>query len=374
MNLLGGGMRGERRVWKNLPWGLVFFASAIAVLSVINLGSASRAAHAPVWINQAVWFIVGTLGATMLLAVDYRALHRLAWPFYWLVIVLLVAVEIHGTTVMGAQRWLVLGPVRLQPSELAKLSTMFVLARFYHEEGERQGGYTLAELWRPGLIILLPYALILHQPDLGTATMMALVAGTLVLASRVRWRALLTLGAGGVVVAIAGWFFVLKEYQKKRVLAFLEPEADILGSGYHAHQSMIAVGSGRWAGKGWGQGTQTQLSFLPEQHTDFVFSVFAEEWGLRGALVLLVLFFGLCVAGLRIAATARERHGSFLAIGCTALVFWHVMINIGMVCGILPVVGVTLPLMSYGGSSALTVIACIGLLANVAVRRHGYSA
>lgn len=369
MNLLGDT---ERRVWKNVPWALIGFAGAIAVVSVINLASASRAAHAPVWINQVVWFVLGSVGAAVALTIDYRILHRFAWPFYWLVILLLLAVEVAGATVMGAQRWLVVGPLRLQPSELAKLSTMFVLARFYHEEGERPGGYRLGELWRPGLIILLPYVLILHQPDLGTATMMALVAGTLVLASRVQWKALLTLGAGGVVAAVVGWFFVLKEYQKKRVLTFLNPEADILGSGYHAHQSMIAVGSGRWAGKGWGQGTQTQLSFLPEQHTDFVFSVFAEEWGLRGALVLLVLFFGLIVSGLRIAATARDRHGSFLALGCTALIFWHVLINIGMVCGILPVVGVTLPLMSYGGSSALTVIACIGLLANIAVRRHGY--
>jgi rod shape determining protein RodA len=370
---LGAGYGGpERRLWRHLPWGLLAFAAAIAVISVINLASASRAAHAPVWIDQVIWFAMGTLGATLALAVDYRILHRLAWPIYAVVLLLLVAVEVHGATIMGAQRWLVIGPLRLQPSEIAKLSTMFVLARFYHEEGEKPGGYSLAELWRPGLIIAAPYVLILHQPDLGTASMMAFIAGTLVLASRVRWKALATLGVAGVGIAIAGWFFVLKEYQKKRVLTFLDPEADMLGSGYHAHQSMIAVGSGQWGGKGWAQGTQTQLSFLPEQHTDFVFSVFAEEWGLRGALVLLFLFFCLCIAGLRVAATARDRHGSFLAIGATALIFWHVFVNIGMVCGILPVVGVTLPLMSYGGSSALTVMACIGLLANVAVRKHAY--
>ncbi|WP_373048261.1 rod shape-determining protein RodA [Vulgatibacter sp.] len=372
MNLTGAGYGAERRLWRNLPWGMLAFAAAIALVSVINLASASRAHHAPVWINQVVWFSLGIGGCILGLAVDYRILHRLAWPIYGVVLLLLVAVELKGATIMGAQRWLVVGPLRLQPSELAKLSTMFVLARYYHEEGEQPGGYALAELWRPGLIIAAPYVLILHQPDLGTASMMAFVAGTLVLAARVRWKAIATLGVSGVAVAIAGWFFVLKEYQKKRVMTLIDPEADVLGSGYHAHQSMIAVGSGQWSGKGWAQGTQTQLSFLPEQHTDFVFSVFAEEWGLRGALVLLGLFFCFCVAGLRVAATARDRHGSFLAIGCTALVFWHVFINIGMVCGILPVVGVTLPLMSYGGSSALTVMACIGLLANVASRRYGY--
>ncbi len=373
MNLLGAGYGGpERRLWRHLPWGVLAFAAAVAVVSVVNLASASRAAHAPVWINQVVWFSMGTLGATLALAIDYRVLHRLAWPIYAIVLLLLIAVELHGATIMGAQRWLVIGPLRLQPSELAKLSTMFVLARYYAEEGEKPGGYSLAELWKPGLIIFVPYALILHQPDLGTASMMAFIAGTQVLAARVRWKALATLGVGGVGVAIAAWFFVLKEYQKKRVMTLIDPDADVLGSGYHAHQSMIAVGSGQWGGKGWMQGTQTQLSFLPEQHTDFAFSVFAEEWGLRGALVLLALFFGLCIAGLRVAASARDRHGSFLAIGATAMIFWHVFINIGMVCGILPVVGVTLPLMSYGGSSALTVMACIGLLANIAVRRYGH--
>lgn len=369
---LGSSYRADRRLLRNMPWALVAFALGIAIVSVINLGSASRVAHAPVWINQIAWFGLGGALATAAVWVDYRILHRLAWPFYGLVLLLLVAVEIKGDTVMGAQRWLLIGPLRLQPSEIAKLAVVFVLARYYHEEGEKIGGYTLRELWHPAVIVGLPYVLILHQPDLGTATMMAFVAGSMVLAARVRWKAVLTLGLTGIGAAVLGWLFVLKDYQKKRVLTFLDPEADMLGSGYHAHQSMIAVGSGRWSGKGWAQGTQTQLSFLPEQHTDFVFSVFAEEWGLRGGLILLGLFFGLTLAGLRIAANARDRHGSFLAIGATAMIFWHVFVNIGMVSGILPVVGVTLPLMSYGGSSALTIMACIGILANVAARRTNY--
>src|SRR5690606_3286965 len=155
---------------------------------------------------------------------------------------------------------------------------------------------------------------------------------------------------------IFAWLFVLRDYQKRRVLAFLDPEADILGSGYHANQSMIAVGSGRWAGKGWGQGTQTQLSFLPEQHTDFVFSVFAEEWGFRGSALLLLGFCALCFLGLKIAAAARDRHGAFLAVGAVSLIFSHLVVNIGMVTGLLPVVGVTLPFMSYGRSSGLTTV------------------
>jgi len=216
-----------------------------------------------------------------------------------------------------------------------------------------------------------PYVLIVLQPDLGTATMTLAVAGSVVLAARVRWYVLVSGGIGGMVAGVVGFFFLMHDYQRKRVLTFLDPAGDALGAGYHANQSLIAVGSGRWAGKGFGLGSQTQLSFLPEQHTDFVFSVFAEEWGLRGGLVLLALYALFVWLGLRVAMQARDRHGSFLAIGATALLFWHVFVNIGMVTGLLPVVGVTLPLMSYGGSSMLTVLVAIGVLLNVGARRGG---
>jgi len=369
VNLTGGfDRRDDAKILRRVPWTLLAITLGIASISVVNLASASRVAHAPVWISQIAWVGIGLGVALVSLSVDYRHLHTLAWPFYALVVVLLVAVHFKGQTVMGAQRWLVMGPLRLQPSELAKLAMIFVLARVYHEEGEKPGGHGLVDLWKPALIIAVPFLLILKQPDLGTATMTAAVAGTMVLASRVRWRALVVIGMTGAMVAVAAWFFVLHDYQKKRVLTFIDPEADMLGSGYHANQSMIAVGSGQWAGKGWAQGTQTQLSFLPEQHTDFVFSVFAEEWGFRGALVLLGLYLALCLTGLRIAAQARDRQGAFLAVGAVAFLFWHVFVNIGMVSGLLPVVGVTLPLMSYGGSSALTVLVAVGLLANVGSR------
>jgi rod shape determining protein RodA len=360
---------GEKRILRNTPWALFVVALGISVISVVNLVSASRVAHAPVWLSQSMWLGIGLLLAFAMLAIDYRWLHRLAWPLYAMALGLLVLVEIKGVTVMGAQRWLVLGPVRLQPSEVAKLAVILVLARYFHEEGERPHG--LLQLVVPGLIVGLPALLIVHQPDLGTAMLLLAVAGSMILAARVRWTAALTLGASGMGAAVAAWFFLLHDYQKKRVLTFLDPEGDALGAGYHANQSMIAVGSGQWAGKGWTQGTQTQLSFLPEQHTDFVFSVFAEEWGLRGGVILLALYLALMVIGLRIATQARDRHGSFLAAGATALLFWHVFVNIGMVSGLLPVVGVTLPLMSYGGSSAITVLTAIGILANVGARRAG---
>jgi rod shape determining protein RodA len=217
-------------------------------------------------------------------------------------------------------------------------------------------------------LTLLPAGLILLQPDLGTGLFVVAVGGTIILFAKVRLRTLallLGIAVGGALLAYPH----LKPYQKKRVESFLNPSGDALGAGYHATQSMIAIGSGQGLGKGWGQGTQTYLSFLPEQHTDFIFSVWAEERGFLGCLLLLALYFVLLAAAIDIAGAARDRFGTFLAVGVTAMLFWHVFVNIGMVIGILPVVGVTLPLMSYGGSSIVTVYAAMGLLANVGMRR-----
>jgi len=359
-----------RTIWRRAPWGLILVALLLAAVGIVNLASASRTADASLWISQLVWIGGAFAAVLLLLSVDYERLYQLAWPFWGLVVLLLVLVEVRGDVAMGAQRWLALGPIRLQPSELAKLAVILVLARIYEDDGERPQGYGLLDLWKPALVVGIPAGLTLVQPDLGTAVLIIAVAGTMVLVAKVRAGAVTVLGASGIAAGVLGWLFVLREYQKKRVLAFLDPEADILGSGYHANQSMIAVGSGRWAGKGWGQGTQTQLSFLPEQHTDFVFSVFAEEWGFRGAALLLATYAAICFMGLKIAAQARDRHGAFLAVGAVALIFWHTLVNIGMVTGLLPVVGVTLPFMSYGRSSGLTTVLAIGILANVGARRR----
>jgi rod shape determining protein RodA len=218
-------------------------------------------------------------------------------------------------------------------------------------------------------LMVAPAVLILVEPDLGTTLIVLAIAGTIVLFVGVGWRSLALLAVAGVAGAVVAWFKVLREYQKQRVLTFLNPEADALGAGYHANQSMIAIGSGGVQGKGFMEGTQTQLSFLPENHTDFAFSVLAEEWGLFGAAVLLVLFGLLLIKGVRIAAAARDRFGVLLAIGATSVIFWQMLVNVGMVTGLLPVVGVTLPLVSYGGSSVLTVMLAVGVLLSVARRR-----
>jgi rod shape determining protein RodA len=276
---------------------------------------------------------------------------------------------VKGRYVMGARRWLTIGPVNFQPSELAKLAVALALARWFHGDAERRkDGYRLRDLLIPLAITFVPAVLILKQPDLGTALVVLAVGFTQILFARVRWKTLAIL----VGVAVVGAAFVyphLKPYQKKRVETFLDPKADALGAGYHATQSMIAVGSGQGLGKGWGQGTQTYLSFLPEQHTDFIFSVWAEEHGFVGCLLLLALYFALVTSAVDISGNARDRFGHFLAVGLTGMLFWQVFINIGMVIGLLPVVGVTLPLLSYGGSSVIVIYTGIGLLANVSMRR-----
>ncbi len=359
----------ERRRLDLFPWHIALAVVAICLLGLWNLASASRTAHAPVWVAQAWFMAAGAVLALLLTLFDHRAYQRLAWVAYALVVVLLVVVLVNGRVIMGARRWIGSGSLRIQPSELAKIAVIMALASWFNfDEERRKSPRGLKGMLLPLAITLVPAVLILRQPDLGTALVVVAIGVTMLLFSRIRWRTLGLLAA----FAAAGAMFAyphLKPYQKKRVESFLNPEGDALGAGYHAMQSKIAVGSGQGLGKGWGQGTQTMLSFLPEQHTDFIFSVWAEEHGFVGSLLLLALYFWLIAAGVDIAGNARDRFGHFLAVGVTAMLFWQMTVNIGMVTGVLPVVGVTLPLFSYGGSSVLSVFLGLGLLLSVAMRR-----
>jgi rod shape determining protein RodA len=358
---------GSRRVFARFPWHVAFVVLGICAIGVWNLASASRSEPRPVWISQLTYMGAGAFLIFALSFVDYRRFFSLAWPFYGLCVVLLIMVYVNGRTVMGARRWIGIGPVNMQPSELAKIGVVLALARWFHVD-VRRDGYGLKHIFAPIVITLVPAVLTLKQPDLGTALCIVAVGGTMILFAGVRWKTL-ALVVAALVALGAGAYPHLKPYQKKRVEMFLNPEGDVRGAGYHATQSKIAVGSGQVTGKGWGQGTQTLLSFLPEQHTDFIFSVWAEEHGFLGCAVLLLLYYMLVTSGLTIAGNARDRFGHFVAIGVTGLVFWQAFINMGMVMGILPVVGVTLPLMSYGGSSVLSVLLGLGLLMNVGARR-----
>jgi rod shape determining protein RodA len=361
----------DRRLVQNFDWLLLALILTIAGIGIVNLYSAgynrTPGGITPVYLKQVYWLIVGLWVMFLTLTIDYRHLERLAYPLYILSIILLLAVMVAGKTVSGSKRWLGAGFLTFQPSELVKIGIILVLARHFHRFSPEKT-LNFKDIIYPLVLILIPAALIVKQPDLGSAILVTLVGVSMILLVGVNWRTLLA----GVVVLLGSipvvWPF-LKEYQKQRVRIFLDPEQDPLGAGYHIIQSKIAVGSGQFWGKGFLQGTQSQLHFLPEQHTDFVFSVFAEEWGFVGSALLVVLYLDLSLWGLLIARSCKERFGQLLALGVTALLFWQVFINLCMVTGLMPVVGIPLPLFSYGGSSLITTMFALGLLLNLRMRR-----
>ena len=361
----------DRRLVQNFDWPLLGLILLIVGIGIINLYSAgynnTPEGVTAVYVKQSYWLLVGLAVMFLMLVIDYRHLEKLAYPLYILSIILLVGVMVAGKTVSGSKRWLALGPLSFQPAELVKLALILVLARHFHRLSP-QGPLPFRDILFPLALILIPAALIVKQPDLGSAILVTLVGGSMVLLVGVNLRTLL-IGAILLVTAIpVAWPF-LKEYQRQRVRTFLNPEQDPLGAGYHIIQSKIAVGSGQFWGKGFLSGTQSQLHFLPEQHTDFVFSVFAEEWGFVGSAALVFLYLGLALWGLVIARNCKERFGQLLALGVTALLFWQVFINLCMVTGLMPVVGIPLPLFSYGGSSLITTMLALGLLLNLRMRR-----
>jgi len=361
----------DRRLIQNFDWVLLFLLLAIAGISILNLYSATYAVRhlggSQVFYKQIYWFMLGFACLLAMTTFNYSHLERLAYPAYFSALALLVLVLLIGKTSSGAQRWLSLGPISFQPSEMAKFATVLVLARLIAKRGT-QGSYRLRDLWQPFLLLALPAGLILKEPDLGTALLLVAVGGSMILLVGIHWKSLLILVFSALAVAPFIWL-KLKPYQQQRILTFLNPEMDPLGASYHVNQSKIAIGSGLLWGKGYLNGTQTRLHFLPEQHTDFAFSVLAEEWGLLGAGAMLFLYLVAILWGLNIAINSKDRFGAVLAIGIVAIIFWQVVVNVGMVTGILPVVGIPLVLFSYGGSSLLTTLIIMGVLMNISMRR-----
>lgn len=357
---------------ENFDWALFLVAACLAVIGVVNLYSATsvaRAALADVYVQQVYWLVVGGILATLVAAIDYRHYERLGYALYGFGIVLLLLVFILGRDIRGSSRWIYIGSFSFQPSEFMKLFLIIALAKYLHDDPKSEGR-RLADLVIPALIMAVPTLLVLRQPDLGTALIMGLVFTSICALTRIRAKSVAVLVASVVVLVPAMWSYVLKDYQKQRIVAFLNPEANLLGSGWHAHHARIAIGNGGWFGQGFMRGTQNQFNFLPDQHSDFPFAVFAEDWGFAGCIVLVSLYGFLVLWAVKVAATAKDRFGAVLAVGVGALIFWHAFFNLGMVTGLLPVVGVTLPLFSYGGSSVLTVLMGIGLLMNVSMRRY----
>jgi rod shape determining protein RodA len=360
----------DRRLVQNFDWVLLGLVVIICATGIVNLYSAgyNRGEGTPLYIKQLYWLAVGLGVMCVTLTYDYRHLEKLSYPIYILSILLLVAVMFGGKMVSGSRRWLPMGPLAFQPAELAKIGIILAMAAYFNRR-TRTEAMGLKELIVPGVLVMIPVALIIKQPDLGSGILVALVAASMILFVGVQWRTLMGCGLTLVMLSPVIWHF-LKDYQRQRVLTFLDPGKDPLGAGYHILQSMIAVGSGQFWGKGFLQGTQSQLYFLPEQHTDFVFSVFAEEWGFVGSAVLLLLFTALALWGLSVARDCKERFGHLLAVGVTALIFWQIFINLCMVTGFLPVVGIPLPLFSYGGSSLITTLLGVGFLLNIRMRRY----
>jgi rod shape determining protein RodA len=373
------GARTRLRPWQKLPqinWPMVALICILASIGFVMLYSAAGGRFDPWADRQMVRFAVG-LGMMLTVAVlDLRLWLRYSYLIYGGALVLLVAVEIAGEIGMGAQRWIDLGFFQLQPSELMKVALILALARYFHGL-EADSVRRVLPLVPPLAMIGLPALLVLKQPDLGTAGMLIMGGGAMFFAAGVRlWKFGVLIAAGLAAIPVA--WNLLHDYQKNRVLTFLDPERDPLGSGYHILQSKIAFGSGGVFGKGFLLGTQSHLNFLPEKQTDFIFTMLAEEFGLAGALTLLVIYAVLIAYGFAIALRSRSHFGRLLALGLTFNLFLFVFINTAMVMGIIPVVGVPLPLVSYGGTAMLTVLIGFGLIMSVYIHRdarigrHGY--
>ncbi|MGE5146676.1 MAG: rod shape-determining protein RodA [Candidatus Eiseniibacteriota bacterium] len=348
-------------------WLFVMLILAVAAIGIAVLYSAGGGSFDPWASRQISRFALAIVIMFAAALVDLRFWLRYAYVVYAIGILMLVAVEITGFEAKGAERWLYIGFMRVQPSEVMKIALVLALARYFHKTAA-EDVRRLSRLIPALMIIAVPAVLVLKQPDLGTAGMLLLSGAGMLFIAGVRMRWFVLVGAAGLGVLPVLWHH-LRDYQKARVLTFLDPERDPLGAGYHILQSKIALGSGGIWGKGFLQGSQSHLSFIPEKQTDFIFSIFAEEFGMVGAIVLLTLYGLILVYGFAIAMRSRNQFGRLLALGITLTFFLYVFINMAMVMGLIPVVGVPLPLISYGGTAMLTLMFGFGLLISVYIHR-----
>ncbi|MCW8916570.1 MAG: rod shape-determining protein RodA [Magnetovibrio sp.] len=352
----------------HLHWLYVILLTITASIGFAMLYSAAGGDFDPWASRQMMRFGIGVLGMIVVAITDIRVWLRYAYGFYFIVLALLVAVEVAGFVGMGAQRWISFGIFNVQPSELMKVAMVLALARYFHGGSIEDVG-RIFYLVPPLVMVVVPAVLIIRQPDLGTTLMLVLASVAIFFAAGVRMWKFMLAGAVGLISAPVAWFTILRDYQKQRILTFINPETDTLGSGYHIIQSKIALGSGGMFGKGFMQGTQSHLNFLPEKQTDFIFTMLAEEFGLVGGLTLIALYVLLLAYGFIIAMSSRNHFGRLVGIGVTVTFFLYIFINIAMVMGLIPVVGVPLPLVSYGGTAMLTLLFGFGLLLSVHIHR-----
>jgi rod shape determining protein RodA len=352
---------------QQITWGMLLIVCAVGGIGFAMLYSAGNGSVEPWALRQLIRFGVGLALLVVIALIDIRVYLKHAYAAYGVAFLLLVYVDVAGEIGMGAQRWIDLKVFQLQPSEVMKVALVLALARYFHRMSA-DGVASPLGLIIPTAMVLGPVGLVLMQPDLGTAMMLLLVGAAMFWVAGVRLWKFVVVAMAGVGALPLAWSF-LHDYQKNRILTFLDPSTDPLGTGYHITQSKIAFGSGGLFGKGYLDGSQAHLNFLPERQTDFIFTMLAEELGMIGALVLLGLYVLLFVYGYAIAFNSRNHFGRLLAIGLTVNLFCYVFINMAMVMGLLPVVGIPLPLISYGGTAMLTVLAGFGLLICVYVHR-----
>ena len=359
----------DRRLLTHFDWPVLTLVLIISFIGVLNLYSATFGeVESHLYAKQILWIGIGLAFALFITVFDYRFYRDLAYILYGISLVLLMAVFIYSTINPEVSRWIRVGPFFFQPAEPAKITIILSLAKYFDRFSKRDG-YLLRELIIPFIVLLVPSLMVAKQPDLGTAISLLLIGFSIVLFVKIKWKSLVIMIIGGISILPFMWNFLMP-YQKRRILTFFRPELDPLGAGYHIIQSKIAIGSGGVLGKGFLKGTQCKLHFLPAQHTDFVFSVLAEEWGLLGGLILLGLYLFFIMWGLNISIRSKDRFGTIVAFGVVSMIFWHMIINIGMALGIMPVVGIPLPFMSYGGSAIISMMAGVGLLLNISMRRY----
>jgi rod shape determining protein RodA len=362
----------DRRLIDHFDWTLIVLVITLMAIGVLNLYSTTLGEEIggiSVYLRQALWFSLGFLVMLLVAFVDYRHYRTFAYAIFVVSLVPLIVLSVYRLEGGGVHRWIRLGPFSFQPSEWVKISLVLALARFFSKNPKRDG-YLIRELIIPFVGTAIPAALILLQPDLGTAIILFLILFSILLFVKIRLKSFLILTMSGLAAIPLIWNYFLKDYQKERILVFFDPGLDPLGAGYHIQQSKIAIGSGGLAGKGFLEGAYTKLGFIPARHTDFVLCNLAEEWGLLGFIVLLALFVLILLLGLQISHRSKDRFGVIVAFGVVAMIFWHIFINVGMVLGMMPVVGVPLPFLSYGGSSTIGVMVGIGLLLNISMRRY----
>jgi rod shape determining protein RodA len=346
---------------------LIFLMGVLNLYSVTNANNLSN--HTGLYKTQMIYFGVSIIAGFITSIIDLKTIYRYSYWFYFFNIFLLLLVLVLGDVGMGARRWLVIGPIRLQPSELMKITVVLALSRWFTRNNpDQEMGFK--EVFVPFVIAAFPALLIIVEPDLGTGLLILLIFGVIAFYRSLRWKTILIIGVLAVFSGSFMYKFGLKEYQQKRIITFINPDADAKGSGYNAIQSKISIGSGKVFGKGYMKSSQASLNYLPENHTDFVFSVFNEEHGFLGASILIFLYLTLFYRLIWLSQSVTKIYQSISAIGLMSIYFWHTFINMGMVMGILPIVGLPLPLMSYGGSSLLTFGIACGLATSISNSRN----